>query len=335
MLTDGSVATIQEYQCAEYWATNGWMAPWLAHVDTAYWPAMIECIGEHWMKRSDWRRHILTEAGRATLRTQLVTRISQASNVFVPWLAQAIHVDGLRVLEMGCGSGSSTAALVHAGASVTGVDIKGPSLLMADKRLSLLGLEANFIEAELTWLQRDVDPDAFAGPYDLMVCYAMIEHLLIPERLNLLALARRIMERDGAMLATFETPNRFAPFDWHTSKLAFADILPDELAFEFAKRRSVRRDHPAKRDRTFTHETQESMYRFGRGVSWHEFDLAFGLENIEIVLDGYSPRSGHQANYKSNDAYEASLAALFAELTPAVPRGFCRPSLELLIKKAG
>jgi hypothetical protein len=163
----------------------------------------------------------------------------------------------------------------------------------------------------------------------------MIEHLLIPERLNLLAFAWRIMERDGAMLATFETPNRFAPFDWHTSKLAFADILPDELAFEFAKRRSARRDHPAKRHQRFTQETQESMYRFGRGVSWHEFDLAFGLENIEIVLDGYSPRSRHQANYKSDDDYEASLAALFAAMTPPVPRGFCRPSLELLIRKAG
>jgi hypothetical protein len=56
-----------------------------------------------------------------------------------------------------------------------------------------------------------------------------MEHLLVHERLNLLSLAKRIMQRDGALFTTFETPNRFAPFDWHSSKVAFLDILPDEL----------------------------------------------------------------------------------------------------------
>src|ERR1700735_1483041 len=105
MLTDSAVTSIQEYQSAEYWAATGWIAPWLKEVDAAYWAGMIDCIGEYWMKRADWRRHILTETGRATLKTQLVTRISQASNVFVPWLSQAITMDGVRILEMGGGAG--------------------------------------------------------------------------------------------------------------------------------------------------------------------------------------------------------------------------------------
>ena len=323
-----------EYESAEFWARDGWLSPWLKTVGPAYFREMIPMIGEHWMKRPDWRAHILTDAGRANLRGQLITRMSQASDVFVPWLAQALVMDGLRILEIGCGSGSSTAGLAHAGARVTGVDIKGPSLAMAHKRLSLLELEAQFLEADHTWLQQEVDASRFPGPYDLIVCYAVMEHLLIAERLNLLALARRIMERDGALLATFETPNRFAPFDWHSSKVAFMDVLPDELAYRYAKQHSPRADHPARR-KTQTYPTaEESLYRFGRGVSWHEFDLGFGLGNLEVVLDGYSPRSKHQKNYKSDDAYEAALAGVFAQLDPPVPRAFCRPSLELLLRYA-
>jgi hypothetical protein len=58
--------------------------PWLKTVNPAYWPGMIETVGECWMVRADWREHIKTEAGRANLRTQLITRMSQASDVFVP-----------------------------------------------------------------------------------------------------------------------------------------------------------------------------------------------------------------------------------------------------------
>lgn len=323
-----------EYEDAEFWARDGWLPPWMKRIAPDYFREMIPMIGEHWMKRANWREHILTDAGRANLRGQLVTRLSQAADVFAPWLAQALKMDGLRVLEIGCGSGSSTAGLAHAGARVTGVDIKGPSLTMAAKRLSLLGLEARFLEAEHTWLQQEVDASGFAGPYDLIVCYAVMEHLLIPERLNLLALAKTIMQRDGALLATFETPNRFAPFDWHSSKVAFMDVLPDALVYRYAKEHSPRADHPARRKVPLHPTPEEELYRFGRGVSWHEFDLGFGIANLDVVLDGYSPRSKHQKNYRSDAAYETALAGLFAKLDPPVPRGFCRPSLELLLKYA-
>lgn len=329
--------TLSDYETAAYWASEGWIDPWLETVDPSYWREMVQCIGEYWMpKRRNWREHVLTDAGRAALRTQLVTRISQASSVFVPWLEQALEMRGLRILEIGCGSGSSTAGLAHAGAHVTGVDIKGPSMVMARKRLSLLGLQADIREASETWLQQEVDADAFEGPFDLIVCYAVIEHLLIPERLNLLRLCRKIMERDGARLATFETPNRFAPFDWHSSKLMFTDVLPDDLAIAYSKARSPRKDHPAVRTNPSDVNEIEKLYRFGRGASWHEFDVAFGLQNLRVLLDGYSQRSKfHQKHYKPNKEYEKALAALFAQFDPPVPRGFCRPSLELLLELNG
>jgi len=325
--------TIPEaYFQADFWASRGWMADWLHEVDSAYWREMIPSICENMIRRkAGWQDFILTPEGQEKLRIQLCTRLSQASQVFVPWLEQARTLNRLRILEIGCGSGSSTAALARVGAHVTGVDIQSRSLNVARKRLPLLGLDADFVEVAPTWLESDVDAARFPGPYDLIVCYAMLEHLLIPERLNLLALAKNIMQRDGAMLATFETPNRFSPYDWHSSKLAFTDCLPDDLAFAFARARSGRETHPSKRHESFTPEAQRNLYRGGRGVSWHEFDLAFGIQNLDVVLDGYSAKSIEQKNYKPDGAYEEALADLFARMEPPVPRGFCRPSLELLI----
>jgi SAM-dependent methyltransferase len=329
-----AMTTLDDYGNAEFWAASGWIAPWLKEVGPDYWREMIPCLGDNIFRRkAGWRDFVLTDTGRERLRIQLCTRISQASDVFVPWLEQAIAMKGLRVLEIGCGSGSSTAGLAHAGAHVTGVDIKNNALIVARRRLSLLGLEAAFVEAAPDWLRGEVDVAGFAGPYDLVVCYAMLEHLEIDERLNLLQLARRIMARDGALLATFETPNRFAPFDWHSSKLAFTDVLPDDLAFAYAKTMSDREGHPAKRREIYDSDARTHLYRAGRGVSWHEFALAFGMENLEVLLDGYSPRS-QQKNYKADETYEAALANVFANLAPPVARGFCRPSLELLLKLA-
>jgi len=325
--------TIPEpYFSADFWASQGWTAPWLHDVDPAYWREMIPAICENMIRRkAGWQDFILTPEGRQKLRVQLCTRLSQASESFVPWLEQSRPLGGLNVLEIGCGSGSATAALARAGASVTGIDINPHALNVARKRLPLLGLDAQLREVVPDWLESEVDESAFAGPYDLIVCYAMLEHLLIPERIEILSLARRIMQRDGAMLATFETPNRFAPFDWHSSKLVFTDVLPDDLAFAFARARSAREAHPSKRYEMFTAEAQRNLYRGGRGVSWHEFDLVFGMGAMAVVLDGYSPRSVDQKNYKPDQAYEEALAGLFARMDPPVPRGFCRPSLELLI----
>jgi len=322
--------TIGELETAAFWAAKGWMAPWLREVDDAYWREIIPIIGENFIG-SKWREVIATEAGQQKFRDQLVVRISQATEVFIPWLEQALNLQDARVLEIGSGSGSCTVALARAGAKVTAVDIKGQSLAIARKRLSLLGYQAAMQEVELDWLQKEVDLAPFSGPYDLIVCYAVLEHLLVPERLNLLAMCRQIMQRDGAAFAIYETPNRLSPFDWHSSKLPFLDILPDDLAFEYASKRTSRSNHPARR-RNRPANAIATLYRFGRGASWHEFDLAFGMENLEIVLDSYAPKAKNQRHYQSNAAFEAALAEILANLDPPVPRGFCRPSLEMVMR---
>jgi hypothetical protein len=77
----------QPYFSADFWAAQGWTAPWLHDVDPAYWREMIPAICENMIRRkAGWRDFILTLEGRLKLRVQLCTRLSQARESFVPWL---------------------------------------------------------------------------------------------------------------------------------------------------------------------------------------------------------------------------------------------------------
>jgi S-adenosylmethionine-dependent methyltransferase len=78
----------------------------------------------------------------------------------------------------------------------------------------------------------------------------------------------------GCLLAIIESPNRLWYFDDHTSNLPFYHWLPDELALEFLKRsRNYYFDPVFER---FDETSQIELIRRGRGVSFHEFELALG-----------------------------------------------------------
>jgi len=92
----------QPYFSADFWAAQGWTAPWLHDVDPAYRREMIPAICENMIRgKAGWRDFILTPEGRVKMRVQLCTRLSQARESFVPWLEQSRPLGGLNVLEIG------------------------------------------------------------------------------------------------------------------------------------------------------------------------------------------------------------------------------------------
>ncbi len=302
---------------------HAWVSPWVATLPAHYFNQMVRLVGE-W-EPATYR--LDTAHGLYHCQAQAFIRLSQAHDHFVPWLSEAVSLDGARVLEIGCGTGSSTAALLIAGANVLGLELDASAMSVALERCKLLGIDRmpRFQAIAPNWLETDANFDwtALARDYapTVVVCYALLEHLSIQERFVLLRNAMRALPL-GGHLVIFETPNRLMTVDWHTTKMLFSEILPDELALRYLALSPRKEVKP---------ETAHNLYRWGRGVSFHEFQLAIGLENFAVVLDGYDGRVRNWPNRTIVKDYEEALQRILAE--HSIPKGFARPSLDLVMRK--
>ncbi len=243
---------------------------------------------------------------------------------FIPWLDNACPLRGRRVLEIGCGTAASVVALAEQGAIVTGIDVDEPSLRVAQERCRLYGLEV-----KLEHLSADSIAKFGANAFDLVVFSASLEHMTSPERLAALQGAWQIVPA-GGFLAVMDTPNRLWYFDQHTSRLPFYHWLPNDLAFRYARFSS--RDNFRE---LYTDENDEAMQHFlrrGRGVSFHEFDLAIKPATKLKVVSSLASYRGVLRRYLGSAASRRYKAALMS-MCPGIHEGFFDPNLELVIQR--
>ncbi|HEY3283535.1 MAG TPA: class I SAM-dependent methyltransferase [Armatimonadota bacterium] len=103
-------------------------------------------------------------------------------------------LQGLRVLELGCGHGALSVILSQRGAQVTGVDL-GPDLLEAASLLAKgQGSSAVFERADIRTLPY---PD---GTYDLVVGRAILHHVSVPDVRQALKECHRVLKPGGRAL---------------------------------------------------------------------------------------------------------------------------------------
>ena len=256
----------------------------------------------------DWHDHLL---GRTEGDRRLI----------VPWLDDACRLDGLRILEVGCGTGCSTVALAEQGALVTGIDVDASGLRVAHDRCRLYGVRADLHELNAVEAARHFK----AGDFDLIIFFACLEHMTLPERMEALPALWGLL-RGGAWLAIVETPNRLWYFDDHTSLLPFFNWLPDELAFAYSKfsERELFKDNDP------NHPTNmQEFRRLGRGVSYHEFDLAIGTHEVCSSLSAFY---GYRLTLlRSMRAHR--FKSLLRSFRPDLHDGWFEPTLNLLMKK--
>jgi 2-polyprenyl-3-methyl-5-hydroxy-6-metoxy-1,4-benzoquinol methylase len=271
-----------------------------------------------------------SKEGQAELAHQISGRLEWFRSTHLPWLDAEVGLRGASVLEVGAGTGASTVALLEAAAAhVDAVDIDAPALRVAERRVGLHGL----VGAEFHCLNATELSRVGGRRYDLVLFFATLEHMTHAERMATMPFVWSSLLRPGAFLAVLDTPNRLWFFDHHTSTLPFYHWLPDDVAIDYAcyvPRENLRRDfaHPSP-------DAIERLARWGRGVSYHDFELWLGpLDGTARVsgMEEYN-RNRNPSSQAWGETREGRFHNLLRESAPYVPAPFFEGALNLVMRK--
>lgn len=274
-----------------------------------------------------WRseKNYTEDAYKKDLSAHLSGRLENDRAKIVPWLDDARPLRGQHILEIGCGTGSSAIALAEQGAKLLGVDIDEGALCVAKDRANVYGVEAEFRLLNATEIRTALSGKTF----DTIIFFASLEHMTIDERLTSLKDAWEMLRENGLLVA-IETPNRLWYKDGHTSLLPFFHWLPDQLAFHYAKYSP--RENFCDLYGEYTDVARQHFLRRGRGVSFHEFDLAIRPArelNIVSSLSTYNKKCQDLNVSDLNERYKTVLK----EIYPGIHDGFFDENLFIVIKK--
>ena len=261
----------------------------------------------------------------ADVAAHMHLRLGDDRRTIIPWLDHSTKLDQKRILEIGCGTGSSAVALAEQGAKVTGIDIDEGALEVAKVRAQVYGLQADFrLMNAAQMFSSTIDE-----PFDLVIFFASLEHMTMEERIASLRDAWTALPV-GALLVIIETPNRLWYYDSHTSFLKFFHWLPDELALQYSRfsgRENFRElymdDTPAQR---------EHFLRRGRGMSFHELDVAIKSARELNVASSLSTFQG-AAYTAMRSPRDRQYKSLLKSIEPTVHEGFFDEYLHLIIRK--
>ena len=215
-------------------------------------------------------------------------RFEYSRDPILPWVERVTPIEGRRIVEFGCGNGPVTCALAERGATVLALDIDGPAVEDGRRRLAQRGLDnAEFVDGRFEDLLAEVDS---RDRFDVFFLFAVLEHMTIDERLATLAVARAAVGQRG-FHRRLRVPQPAASLGLPHLGLPFLGILPDELALLYIDR-SQRADFKEAIAAALAQgygEGREQLTRWGRGVSFHEFELAFDDFPANVVACNYEP----------------------------------------------
>jgi 2-polyprenyl-3-methyl-5-hydroxy-6-metoxy-1,4-benzoquinol methylase len=274
--------------------------------------------------------YLASPEGQKDMADHMEGRLTVNRQHVIPWLAASQPLARCRVLEIGCGTGASTVALVEQGCDIVAVDVNQDNLLAAKERCRIYGLEAKFSCANAT----DLHKHFRTGAFDLIIFFATLEHLTYAERISAMR-STWTMLHPGGLWCVVETPNRLWWFDGHTAGLPFFNWLPDDLALDYAPhsdRGFMKRYTTAGRDDA----VKLDFARRGRGVSYHEFDLALGpsdLLNVVSSLKLFMREQSLVRRAMSKFATSRKFEEFLRAHGPRIHPGFYQPMLDLIIRR--
>lgn len=277
---------------------------------------------------------LASKQGKHDIKANVFDRYNRALKSTVPWVSKAINLKGKTVVEIGCGTGSSTAAFSHFVDKIIGYDIDQKSIDGANSRFKIMGI--NNVDLHLVTPENGIEKIQHNHPngVDIFLLYAVLEHQTIQERHETIKQCWELLNDDGVLVIT-DTPNLLCYHDYHTSLLPFAHMLPTSLYaryMSFSPREGFKDDF-ADCHKLSIEELEKKISRWGRGVSYHDFELALGKDYEKyFVCNGFEKEVLSYFNVSQEEELLRMYIQQRKELD--IPVAFTRVVLNFILKKA-
>lgn len=267
-----------------------------------------------------------TEAFQRDVADHIDGRYNHFADCVMPWLRRHMDIRDHAVVEVGSGTGSSTAAIAPHVRQVDCFEIDESSIAAAQARARILGYVDNVAHHKTTF---DAHQALKIRTVDGVFLPAVLEHCTFSECIGLLRAAWTAL-RSGGWLCVVDTPNRLCPLDHHTSFLPFFASLPIEVRSAYASR-SPRPEFARQFADPSDSTASMRLTRWGCGISYHEFEIAIG-DGVHrwMVADGWEPEINAALGILQEDLSTELQVKMFA---PHVHRAFGRRALYFVVRK--
>ena len=262
------------------------------------------------------------------IEEHLNKRLQYNRQVVIPWIKSTTTLENMEILEIGAGTGSSTVALAEEKANVTAIDIDHQALKIAKDRLNYHGLKA-----ELIFLNSNKIKKYFKSKkFNIIMFFASLEHMTYQERISTLKQAWSLLKKDG-LLIIIETPNRLWYRDTHTTDLPFLHWLPDEIATTYIKK-FYQEDKNSNLANKKNLLKPELLIRQGRGVSFHEFELAIKpIDELKVISNLNEFKFKYIKKLINIFSSDGRYMKKIKDQYPSLPQAFLQSYLNIVIKK--
>lgn len=273
----------------------------------------IKCLIEFYPFKDSY---LDTDIGKKDFDSIMTRRLKIFRYSVVPWINSIIPIKQKKVLEIGCGTGCMSIPLAEQECELTSIDLNEAHLEILKKRCELHKLAINILAMDA------VSIDNINTKFDIIIFSAVLEHLTYKERFVSLKSAWDLLKQHG-LLIVIDAPNRLHYFDHHSSLLPFFHWLPEQLAVLYSKfsPRQAFADNVC---------NEEELARFGRGVSFHEFELALNIKINDLNIFSMQPFLKTPISNIASD--EHKFINLMKKLAD-IPEGFYYEDMYIAIEK--
>lgn len=160
-------------------------------------------------------------------------------------------VRGKRILNVGCGEGSTCVLLAMMGAQVTGIDIAEEAIAVANQRAAVNGMQGrcNFICAP-------IEETTFVEKFDIVLVESLLHHVIA----DLDTVVSGLVRACGGRLVMSEPVNLCGPLRRLRLALGTPEATEDERPLEMDELNIVGKQCPGLKFRTFRILTRLSRY---------------------------------------------------------------------------